>query len=158
MPELVEQVRILREAGHGAPAGESPAWFVAAGVLAGNSLGLLSSEELEGVWIHPAWVADPRQLSEPARAVLAAFDAAARRDVQHMRPTALAALESVDPHTTGVLREELLVLAMLGAIGQHDSAAVPAIESRYGRDIPPSLAYAPIRFYLLAWAEGHAQR
>lgn len=152
MPLLVDQVRVLLQAGDAH--GEDPAaWFVAVGDLAGNSLGLLSPEELDGVWIRPGWAGDPQRLPEAQRVVLAALDAGARRDVTRMRPTALAALDRLDPRLPGPLREEMLVLAMLGSIGERDFAAVPALETRYGRDIAPSPAYGPIRNYLLAWAD-----
>ncbi len=130
-------------------------WYADVSSLAGNTIGMLPSGDLVGVWIDPAWVVRDVSLPIPAPAVLSAFDAAARRDAMQMRPRALAALERLrqDPQAPGVLREQMLVLAMLGAIGEGRLEQVSVLEHTWGGTVPPSNIYGPIRAYLQAWAD-----
>ena len=47
----------------------------------------------------------------------------------------------------------MLVIAMLGAIGQSDPAGVHALEREFGAGMPKQDALVPVRRFLLAWAQ-----
>lgn len=130
-------------------------WYIDVSHLAGASIGLLPADALAGAWIDPAWLPAGADLPVPAKAVLAAFDAAARRDVAHLRPTAEAALQALrsEPAAPDILREQMLVLAMLGAIGEGHRQDVARLDQQWGDRLQPSAAYMPMRIYLRAWAD-----
>ena len=54
-----------------------------------------------------------------------------------------------------LVREHMLVIARLGAIGQGDLEGSVAIEREFGRDVPGggNAAYSFVRGFLLAWAD-----
>jgi spermidine synthase/MFS family permease len=141
---------------HGAVGADTmPRWYSDVSMLAGKSIGALPADDLRGAWIDPAWVQGDSVLPPAALAVLSAFDAAARRDMPQLRPRALAALARLreEPHAPDVLREQMLVLAMLGAVGEGRNDQVGALERTWGAAIAPSGTYAPVRVYLQAWAD-----
>ena len=141
---------------HGAIGADAmPRWYADVATLAGKSIGALPADALAGAWTNPAWIAGDAALPPAARATLDAFDAAARRDVAHLREKAVAALEALrlEPSAPDVLREQMLVLAMLGAIGERRPGDVGALEHRWGGSIPPSGTYEPIRVFLQAWVD-----
>jgi spermidine synthase len=130
-------------------------WYDVVSFLAARTIGALPAKDLVGIWIDPVWIAHGDSLPAPAQAVLAAFDAASRRDAMQLRPRAIAALEQLrlEPRAPDALREQMLVLAMLGAIAEGRPDQVAAFERSWGEHIPSSDTYGPIRIYLQAWAD-----
>jgi len=153
--KMADHVRSLLAMRNGIGPEDMAAWYADVSSLAHSTIGALPSAQLTGVWIDPVWLSPRESLPTPAQAVLAAFDAAARRDVTQMRPRALNALDQLgqDPRAPDILREQMLVLAMLGAIGENKPDQVAALEHTWGDRIPPSTIYEPIRAYLQAWAD-----
>ncbi|MFH1600485.1 MAG: fused MFS/spermidine synthase [Pseudomonadota bacterium] len=130
-------------------------WLAAAAKVAEATLAELTPQDSRGLWIDPSWF---RSGSAPdsVRTVMQAYDATARRDYSAMQQTGLAALEALDPAIAPVLvREHMLVIARLGAIGQGDLEGSVAIEREFGRDVPGggNAAYSFVRGFLLAWAD-----
>lgn len=154
-PAMADRVRALQQWRGVADPSAATTWFADVSFFAGGTIGLLPAESLHGVWIDPAWIHSDTNLPPPAKAVLAAFDAAARRDVTTLRPRAEAALQALraDPAAPDKLREQMLVLAMLGAIGQGHPHDVAALEQTWGGTIAPSDAYMPVRIFLRAWVD-----
>ena len=58
--------------------------------------------------------------------------------------------ESLSP----LLREQMLLIAMLGALGTDDRAAVFALDKRWGAEVNHGPEFTPLRSYLMAWADG----
>jgi hypothetical protein len=73
-----------------------------------------------------------------------------------MLETSLAALALEDRRIHPVVREQILVIAMLGSLGVGDTAALPALEAEFGGVDRTAGYLAQIRAYLLAWADGGA--
>jgi hypothetical protein len=62
------------------------------------------------------------------------------------------------PQVSVLAREQALVVAMLSAIAQGHAGQAQALESTYGRSIPPSSQFGGLRSWLLAWADGAGSR
>lgn len=155
-PGVADRLRDLLQLRLGTEPEFSRRWYSAVTSLAENSIGLLPAEELEGVWISPVWRAKDAPLPPAGAAVLAAFDAAARRNVADLQPRALLALEQLhgSRDVPDELRDQMLVLAMLGAIGTNHPQDVAALEHAWSADIvTPSDRYGTARAFLQAWAD-----
>ncbi|WP_158637018.1 spermidine synthase [Arenimonas daejeonensis] len=126
-------------------------WMVSAAVVADYSIAYLAADAHEGVWTEPVWIDLANQPAE-VTAVMAAYAAAAMRDGPAMREAGLRALAQLDPGRPTGVREQMLVVAILGAIAEGDLEGAMAIERDYGRQTPPA-AYGFIRSYLLAWSD-----
>jgi hypothetical protein len=48
-------------------------------------------------------------------------------------------------------KEQLLMLAMAASIAEGRKGDVEALEQKYGREIPPTMHWGPLRSFLLAW-------
>lgn len=136
-----------------AGSGDAMLWMEAAASTARSTIGLLPREDLDGVWISPAWM--PQQASglDAIAKIMAAYSAASHRAPQQMRETALRVLELPKESVPAALREQMLVIAMLGALGEGDPAAVYQLEAGHGRSIVAG-DLAGIRRYLAAWSVG----
>ncbi len=152
--DMADHVRTLLSLRNAMDSNDLSTWYANVSYLASATIATLPADDLKGVWIEPAWLFQG-EIPAPAKAVLAAFDAAARRDTTQMGPCAIAALAQLQHATSApdVLREQMLVLAMLGAIGQGRPGEVAGFEHQWGDKIPPSPIYGPIRIYLQAWAD-----
>lgn len=129
-------------------------WSQTLANLAANTVGHLAPEDLQRLWVDPQWVpASLRERGEVA-AILDAYRAAALRDVTLMRETSQRVLSQRDLPISVGMREQMLVLAMLGALGDGDSQAVARIDETWGMNIPVSRELGPIRAFLRAWADG----
>lgn len=130
-------------------------WFAAAAKVAESTLAELTPADAEGLWIEPMWY---RAGEEPdsVRRVMQAYAATARRDYADMRRSGIAALDALDPSIAPlILREHMLVIARLGAIGEGDLEGSVAIERERGEVIPAGsgAAYTLVRGFLLAWVD-----
>lgn len=126
-------------------------WSENVGVLARSTIGHLPPEDLVGAWQHPGWL-DPSVLELPAvRSLMYAYQAAARRDTAAMRATAQTVLARPEDELGASVREQMLILAMLGALGEGDAAAVSALDQRWSATVGTQMLN--VRAYLLAWAD-----
>ncbi len=127
------------------------AWLDAASVIADFSIGYLTPTDLQGVWIQPAWVGERAKDPEIA-AVLAAYEATAKRDAVAMYDTGVAGLKTVPAGAPLLVRDHLLVIAMLGAVGQGKGELAVALEREQGAAVRVSNEYYWIaRAYIPAW-------
>lgn len=150
---LVEQIaRLKRLSAAPVVPGDFDEWLLAASVTADFSLGYLEAGDLQGLWISPAWI-DASQQPENVRAVLDAYAAAAARDSAGMRRAGLEALKVLDPGDQAIAREQMLVISILGAIGEGDLEAARAIERGAGANVRVGPSYGFVRAYLLAWID-----
>lgn len=131
-------------------------WSHALAFVADGSLGLLPAQDQQGVWINPGWISDAQALPAKAREVLAAYAAAAAREPAAMRSAAVQALTDSQGVLDDNCREQLLIIAQLGAIGSGDLAGVAQLKSQFGDDVPVSKYRFAIRGFLLAWADQDA--
>ncbi len=129
-------------------------WLDAISVIADFSIGYLTPADLQGVWIQPAWIGDRADDPEIA-AVLAAYEATAKRDPIAMYVAGVAGLNAVPAGAAPVLvRDHLLVIAMLGAIGQGKGELAIALERDQGATVRVSnVYYWTARAYIPAWLQ-----
>lgn len=127
-------------------------WLQAASVVADFSISYLPAEDQGPMWLSPEWIRQEDQGPEVA-AVLAAFRAAALRDGSAMRRDGLAALELIGQGRPAALREQLLTIAVLGAILEGDIEGGEQIERTHGRGVAAGGTYGFVRGYLLAWID-----
>ncbi len=126
-------------------------WLDAASVIADFSIGYLTPADLQGVWIQPAWVGERAKDPEIA-AVLAAYEATSKRDAVAMYDTGVAGLKAVPGTAPALVRDHLLVIAMLGAIGQDKGDLGIALEREHGASVRVSNEYYwTARAYIPAW-------
>ncbi len=126
-------------------------WLDAASVIADFSIGYLTPADLQGVWIQPAWAGERAKDPEIA-AVLAAYEATAKRDAVAMYDTGVAGLKAVPGTAPALVRDHLLVIAMLGAIGQGKGELALALERDQGAAVRVSNEYYWLaRAYIPAW-------
>lgn len=127
-------------------------WLNWLGAIADHSIGYLPAENHQGVWLEPKWI-DLQQQNEVVQAVMAAYAATASRDGKAMQQTALHALQLLPKDNPGVVREQMLVSAILGALQQQDYTGALSIEQTHGQSVPPSAHYGMARSYLMAWGD-----
>lgn len=132
------------------------AWTKAASVLASSTIGHLPSEDVADLWTAPAWLSPQARQLPQVNAVLQAYAAAAMRDPVAMRANAKAVLDLPSNSVVPEMREQMLVIAMLGALGSGDRAVLPAMEKLYGVRGGVSNNFASIRGFLMAWADSPA--
>jgi spermidine synthase len=130
------------------------AWTDGVASLARGTLGHLPPQDLQGVWFEPAWLSPALAADAEVRAILDAYAAAARRDVARMRASAEAVLAYPAARHSPRMREQMLVLAMLGALGTGDAAGVAQLDQRWAASVGGSAEWTPVRSYLMAWADG----
>jgi spermidine synthase len=150
---IVEKLALLRD-----PSTPLHAWLDAASVVADFSIGYLPPEDLQGVWIDPVWVGD-RARDPQVAALLSAYAAASRRDAGAMSAAGVAGLGVLRPREVpNLVRDHLLVIAMLGAIGEGDASRVRKLEDTHGASVKVSNNfYGLARAYLSAWATANAE-
>jgi hypothetical protein len=149
--EAAAVARVLDASRTVVPAPSLRAWSGDVALLARYTVGAMAARDLEGSWIDPAWIA-PGQGPEVA-AVMAAYHAAASRDARAMHAHARAVLESRADFAPA-LRQQMLTMAMSGAAGAGDRAAVVALDRAFGGAFPDTGDDAEVRRFLVAWAEG----
>src|SRR5690606_34908021 len=103
--QLVDEPRLLR------------AWSDGVAALARGTLGHLPAADQPAPGRAPAWLAAEALAIPEVAAELEAYDAAAPRDARAMRTSAERVLALPEESLSPRLREQMLVLAMLGALG-----------------------------------------
>ena len=143
--------------------GQSPAlintWADTAMGVAAGTLGYLPPEDLS-IWTYPDWLpADARNL--PAvDGLIEAYAATALRAPARMRESAerALALDEEESVYSDLVTEQLLLIAMLGALGSGDQEGAIAMERRWGATVGATMRGMPVRLFLLAWADGGSGR
>jgi hypothetical protein len=156
-PELARHVDALRRLSRQAPGDDAHDWFEAASIVAENSLGHLPARDLEGLWIGPSWI-DAQAQPESVRKVLAAYSAAARRDAGEMFRAGQDALQALDPQAPTLVRQQMLMIALLGAHVSEGHEAAGEIERVQGPRVSANGSYGLARAFLLAWADDEDRR
>ena len=124
--------------------------MTAVSVVADYSLSFQSPEDGRALWAgEPAWLAADAPAS--LRAVMAAYAATAERS-PGMRRAGLEALAALDASAPELVREHMLIVAILGAIAEGDLAGAKDIEREFGPGVKP-LRYGMARAYLQAWID-----
>ena len=124
------------------------AWTDHVASVANQTVSSLTPAELRGVWVHPTWI-DADVQPKLVREVLAALDAAARRDAARMLPTAISVLEHPANAMSEKLRGLMLAQAQLGAATQGEFGKVRELEERHGATAG-TRSYQ--RSFLLTWS------
>lgn len=132
------------------------AWTKGVSVLASSTIGHLPSEDVVDLWATPTWLSPQAQQPPQVNAVLQAYAAAATRDPVAMRANAKVVLDLPSNSVAPEMREQMLVITMLGALGSGDRAVLPAMEKLYGVRGGVSNNFASVRGFLQAWADSPA--
>jgi spermidine synthase len=152
-PALTEEIETLRRLSSSPVSNEDlDAWLDALALVADGSIASLRKDDLSGVWTDPVWISSEQQ-PEVVQYVLAAYAAAARRDAAAMHSAGLAALERLDPSRPALVREQMLVIAEIGAIASGKPEEVLPMERSVGSDVELSQLYGFARSFLMAWAD-----
>ena len=118
--------------------------------LAAQTIGFLPLSDLHGAWVMPFWLPVEAASLPEVSSIMAAYSAAARRDAPQMQLRAQTVLDQTVPKQSARLREQMLSIAMLGALGRGDHAAALSMDKRYSQ----GLAETPSRRFIRAWAQG----
>ncbi len=125
-----------------------PAWTRQVAQLASQTIGFLPASDLKDTFLAATWVpADVAVLPDVAL-ILSAYSASARRDVRSMYDSAVAVLALSPSRQSPDLREQMVSIAMLGALGLGEHRVALELEARYGAD----LSMTPARRFIGAWA------
>lgn len=149
-PKALAEMYALQTLSRG-PVGEADLmdWTDYVADVASETLASLTPAELEGVWVRPSWI-DPATQPRSVQDVMAALDAAARRDVGKMLPSALLVLEQPSNAMSGRLRDLMLTQAQVAALRLGRPDLVVYLERRHG---PAAGRQSYSRRFLLAWAQ-----
>lgn len=124
--------------------------------IAGMSIAPLSSVELSA-WQQPDWVPEPARADPVIAAQLEAYAAMARRDAAGMHAAALRALEGVrEGKLSTTVVEHLVIVAMLGAIGDGRSELALEVDEDWWRVLPKNGVLSSLRRFLETWARSEA--
>ncbi len=126
-------------------------WSGGLSELARLSIGALPASDLGNVWLDPAWLQGEQ--SPLVSDIMHAYQATAQRDPVRMKEFALKVLASPNPQLADTLREQMVVIAMLGAASQKQYQSVRDIDNQYGSKIKPTEDMTIVRTYLLAWSD-----
>ncbi len=121
--------------------------------LARSTIGHLPPEDLHAVWMQPSWLPDDLLQRPQIAAVMQAYSSAARRVPVEMSSSARLVLEKHSEGLSTDLREQMLVVAMLGALGGGNAQDVETLDRQWGPTLRGTGRYREIRSYLLAWAD-----
>lgn len=151
-PELKEQVeRLLGLSSSPVAEADIPDWLGAVSIAADYSVGYFSPAGHGPTWVEPEWI----QLDEQpilVREVMAAYSAASRRDTAQMRTLGSDLLGRLPAEGSPLMREQMLMIATLGAILEDDFGGAAAIEETLGSSVTPvNPFYGFSRTYLRAW-------
>lgn len=155
-PARADEILALRSTSSRMPSDEDDfgRWTDQVAALAKTTIGLLPPEDLQDLWVNPAWLPVEASAAPGVTGVMAAYSAAARRAPREMLANAVKVLEEPPERFSPLLREQMLVIAMLGALGTDDRAVVADLDDRWGPTLRGAASYRTIRSYLLAWADG----
>jgi spermidine synthase len=153
-PDLIKYLAELRHLSSAKIAdADINTWLQAAAIAADFSIGYLPSEDHQGLWIDPQWIAPSDQPAQ-VQSVLASYSAAAKRDGPQMQKHAIAALGQLDATAPNITLEHMLIIAMLGAISDGNIEQAMRWEKEYSTRVrPTNQTYTYARIYLMAWAD-----
>jgi predicted membrane-bound spermidine synthase len=107
-------------------------WSDDSAFVAGATIPYLRAEDLAGVWIDPAWMPECAKADALARHAAELYAAVAARDWRRVADTGGALLESGDARGLVNFEPYVLRATELAHLALGDTAAVTAIENRYG--------------------------
>lgn len=126
-------------------------WSIGISELARHTVGKLPAEDLGAVWGDTKWM--HVEQSQLVLDIMSAFQATAQRNPAKMKEFSLKVLQANNANLADSLREQMLVIAMLGAASQKQFQDVRDIDNRFGTHITSSQDMMMVRIYLLAWAD-----
>lgn len=138
------------------PVTDLATWTRNAASLATATLGHLPPQDLDAVWIAPAWI-DYGTQPEAVRAVLDLYAAAAARDAPGMLHMGEALLQRPEAFPLE-LQEQALVLAQLGALGSGRPGEVERLHAGYGVALAHGSSLCMVRHMLRIRALERGQR
>lgn len=146
--------RLLATSRAPVPPAQFAAWSADLAVVARYGLGQLPAVDHGPSWLAPEWLAD----DQPARVVdlMAAYAAAAARDAASMRTHAVAVLDAADQALAPQAREQMLVIAQLGAVAMGAIDEVAELEHAHGRYAGRSGHSDGLRRFIAAWVAGES--
>jgi len=150
IPKMLDSA--LKNSAHKITDQNIQAWSSGVALLATLSIGAVPASDLDRIWVNPEWI-DLKDQSPLVSDIMQAYKATAERDPAMMKTFASKVLESKNPHLDIGLREQMVIIAMLGAASQKQYQAVRDLDAKYGKEITPTEDMTVVRSYLLAWAD-----
>jgi hypothetical protein len=122
----------MRASGRPCAEFDGKAWADDSAFVAGATIPYLRAEDLAGVWIDPAWMPECAKSDALAKRAAELYAAVAARDWRRVADTGGALLESGDARGLVNFEPYVLRATELAHLALGDTAAVAAIENRYG--------------------------
>jgi hypothetical protein len=131
------------------------AWATELMAVADQTHAYYRAQGTPSIWDAPKWmVCDEADTVSPyAGLLLDVLDATSRRDFAAQLDLARRALESAPSGISASVRESLLMLATLGAIGAGKVAEVDVLWQAHGKNLRQSGRVGPIQSLVRAWAD-----
>jgi spermidine synthase len=152
-PAAIDTVMMFRESSSrlGQRREELYRWSVLASRVSRLTLGTLAPQDHEGLWIRPTWMPEGLDFPE-TQAILDAYAAAAIRNPDAMHRTAEEVL-ALEAAIAPDMREQMLVIAMIGALGSGHNVEVAKLDERWARTLGGATRYSGLRSFLKAAAD-----
>ncbi|WP_237056703.1 spermine synthase [Marilutibacter chinensis] len=128
-------------------------WSEGVASLAKGTIGHLPAEDLAAVWAQPQWLPADAAAMPGVTSIMAGYRAAAQRDPEAMRAHALEVLELPAASVAGDVRDQMLLIAMLGEIGAGRPQAVAELDRRWAPTLGDRPELAPVRRFVRAWVD-----
>jgi hypothetical protein len=111
---------------------DAKAWIEESASVAGATIPYLRTEDLEGVWINPAWVPACASADTLSKQALDLYDVISRRDWKRVSDIGSSLLASGDVKGLAVFEPYTLRATELAHLALGETDAVARIENRYG--------------------------
>ena len=134
--ELFVRYEFMREAARSCAIDRvAGSWLEASSAIAGATIPYLRAEDLEGVWIHPAWLGSCAPSDSRVQHALALYAALSARDWQTARDIGKALLSDGEIKGLPAFRSWVLGATEVAALALHDLEGIADIERDHGADI-----------------------
>lgn len=128
------------------------AWSENAASLAKGTIGHLPPDDLVDVWIQPQWLPVDKMAIPEVGAIMTAYRSAAQRDPAAMSSSALKVLELPTASVAGDVRDQMLLIAMLGEVGRGRPQVAMELDERWAPTLGNQPELESVRRFIGAWA------
>lgn len=116
-------------------------------------VGQLPSADVAPLYQSPSWLPDLPQAPPAVQHLVRMYEVTARRSAKEMLDAGTVILNFDSHYYSPLVREQALIVAMLGALASGDGERVELLEREHGSTIPPTLRLGPVRSWLRAWVD-----
>lgn len=134
--ELFVRYELMREAARSCTIDRvADSWLEASSLIAGATIPYLRTEDLEGVWIHPAWLGSCVPSDSRVQHALTLYAALSARDWETARSVGKTLLEDGQSKGLPGFRGWVLGATEIAALALHDLEGIAEIERDHGADV-----------------------